>query len=295
MRRVAFVSLLITAASCRPDFGERESLVTGVQVLAVRADPPDVKPSDQVTYTPLVVDVRGPIASPQASWAFCATPKLLTENGAVSRACLGAGVRPIGDGSTAAAATPSDACALFGPEVTSADLRPRDPDATGGFYQPVRLVVASDDGPVVAFGASRLRCNLASAGVEVAGEFQRRYVPNTNPELLPLDATAPLDAIPRGARVTLRASWPVSAQESYVVIDPVQQRVVDRREELRLSWHATSGAFEHDRTGRTADETETFTENAWQAPDQPGDAQVFVVLRDDRGGVAFASYAVVVR
>lgn len=293
-RRVTSAStLLVALASCRPDFAERESIVTTTQILAVRAEPPDAKPGESVTYSALVATPAGEPAAPRASWAFCATPKRLTDNGAVSAACLAGGVRAIADGAGlggVAAPIPDDACFLFGPEVSSADLRPRDPDVTGGYYQPVRLTVQPDDPSaalVVAFGQTRLRCNVASAAAEVAAEYQRRYVPNQNPVLLPLEASAPLDAVPAGARVTFRAAWPESSVESYVAIDVAEQRVVDRRETMRVSWFATAGTFEHDRTG--------VPDNAWTAPTERGTVHLFVVLRDDRGGVAFASHPVVVR
>lgn len=282
MKRPLFV-IALSLLACRPDFAERASLVTETEIVAVRSEPAEAKPGEPVTYTVLVAGPDGPVVAAPASWAFCATPKRLTENGAVSRACLSDGVRPIGEGATASAVLPSDACFLFGPEVSSADLRPRDPDVTGGYYQPVRVVTSG----VTAFGATRLRCNAANASAEVAAELQRRYVPNRNPELLPLEADAPLDAVPRGARITLRAAWPPSSVERYVAVDVAAQRLVELTEIMRVSWLATAGSFEHDRTGGG--------DNAWTAPDAPGLVHVFVVLRDDRGGVAYQTRAIDVR
>lgn len=289
MRRVL---LLACVLSCKPDFGDRESLVESTRILAVRAEPPEARPGEVVTYSLLVATPVGPV-EPVASFAHCAVPKLLTENGAVSPACLGDGVRPIGGGTNASAVVPPDACFLFGPEVSSADLRPRDPDVTGGYYQPVRVVVP--DAEVPAFGFVRLRCRVASAGAEIAAEHDRRYVPNRNPTLLPLEGTAPLDAIPRGARVTLRASWPEGDAEAYVSVDVAEARVVDRREAMRVSWFVTGGALASDRTGRAEEELETFTENDWVAPGEAGPVHLHLVLRDSRGGVAFTSYVLHVR
>ncbi|MBX3221191.1 MAG: hypothetical protein KF795_11780 [Labilithrix sp.] len=287
--------------ACRPDFGDRESLVTRTQVLAVRGDPPEAKPGEVVSWSLLVATPDGPVAEPIASWALCATPKLLTENGAASAACLGDGVRPIVEGAAAAsAAIPGDACALFGPQVAAAELRPRDPDVTGGYYQPVRVTVFDRGATSVAFGLQRVGCALANASADVTTDFSRRYVANANPELEPLEATlggAPvaLDAIPAGATVTLRASWPAEAAERYVVYDLASRAVVERRETMRVSWFATAGTFESDRTGRAEDELETSTTNTWTAPRAAGSAHLFVVLRDARGGVAFASHALVIR
>jgi hypothetical protein len=302
LRAFSLLALLgVAPFACRPDLGERDSLVTRTQVLAVRGDPPEAKPGEAVRYSLLVASPDGPITSPVASWAFCSAPKLLTENGAAGAACLGSDVRPIAEGTPAAvAAMPADACALFGPEVASAELRPRDPDITGGYYQPVRVTVFERDATAVAFGLERIGCALANAAADVTADFGRRYVANTNPELGPLVIThdgvpvAP-DAIPRGARVTMRASWPDASAERYVVYDLATRRLDERRESMRVSWFATAGTFENDRTGRSEDELETFTDNDWTTPLEARTIHLFVVLRDSRGGVAFAPHTLVTR
>ena len=58
----------------------------------------EVAPGAAATYSVLVATPDGAALSPLASWAFCATPKLLTEDGVVSPACYGAGVRSIAEG-----------------------------------------------------------------------------------------------------------------------------------------------------------------------------------------------------
>lgn len=290
------------ALSCRPDFGERESLITRTQVLAIRGEPPEAKPGEQVSYSLLVATPSGPIATPIASWAFCTTPKLLTENGAASAACLGAGAAPIADGAPSIdAVTPADACKLFGPEVTSAELRPRDPDVTGGYYQPLRVTVfgprVEDEKTTVAFGLERVTCSLANAAADVARDFGQRYVANRNPELGALTAfhvgvPVALDAIPRSATITLRAEWTDGSAERYVAYDLASRTLVERRETMRVSWFSTAGSFANDRTGRGEEEVATFTENEWTAPDEATVAHLFWVLRDARGGVAFATQRV---
>lgn len=285
MKRALLSCVLLVA--CLPELGERDSLVVEMQVLAVRGDPPEARPGENVTYSLFVASPNGPIAKPRASWAFCATPKLLTENGAVSAACLTNGVRPIGDGATVSAAIPPDACLLFGPETSSQELRPRDPDPTGGFYQPVRVAF---DGRL-SFGQERVRCNATNIAAAQAADLDRRYVANTNPEIASL---ALPQSVARSSRHTLRLTWPETSAETYAYYDAAASSVVDRRETMRVSWFTSAGAFEHDRTGRAADERETFTENRWSAPATPGPVHVFAVLRDDRGGVAFAHRTVAV-
>jgi hypothetical protein len=296
-------ALALALACCRPELGERESLVTGTRILAVRGEPAEARPSERVHLSLLVAGPDGAVPGAAASWALCTTPKLLTENGAASAACLGSsgGATPIGDGAEIDATIPTDACALFGPEVTSPDLRPRDPDVTGGHYQPFRVAVAATDGqPVVAFALQRIACRLAGASAAVAAEHARLRTPNENPVLAPVTILldgSPLarDAIPRGAAVTLRASWPEASAERHVVHDVVAGALAWRREALRVSWFATAGSFEHDRTGRAEDDPETFTENVWTAPADARATHVFVVLRDGRGGVAFETLELATR
>jgi hypothetical protein len=298
---VASAIVFALGASCKPDFGERASLVDREMVLAVRAEPPEVRAGASASFELLVASPAG-VETPGARWDFCATAKLLSENGAVAAACASAfSVRPIAVGPPATSASiPSDACSIFGPEIASADLRPRDPDVTGGYYQPLRVELLSDP-RLVAFGFARVLCNLKNAPADAARDFAARYVANTNPTLLPLEARdaagalVALDAIPAGARLVLRAAWPPAAAETYVIFDPASQLVVPRREAMRVSWFATAGSFESDRTGRAEDDQASTTDDAWVAPDVPGAVHLWRVLRDSRGGVAFAEDVLQVR
>lgn len=290
---IAAVTVLAAGAACRPDLGARESLVDGDEILAVRAEPAEARPGEPVTFSLLVASPTGTVAGRPVAWAFCATPKRLGENGAVSAACAGDGVTPVdvarGDVTTA---VPEGACFDFGPETRSADLRPRDPDVTGGYYAPIRASVAGPAGGLVAFGFARLRCNLAGAPAEIARDFAARYAPNRNPTITAFDA--PIEAAP-GARVTARVSWRPEDAETYLRFDPSGPALLTERESLRVSWHTTGGAFDSDRTGRGEAEAETSTESGWTAPAAPGVVHLWAVLRDARGGVAWASRDVAVR
>jgi hypothetical protein len=75
------------------------------------------------------------------------------------------------------------------------------------------------------------------------------------------------------------------------LLDPVSFGLDARREAMRVSWFATDGDYEHDRTGRTEDEGKaglTTSENGWTAPETTGLVRIWVVLRDDRGGVGWS-------
>ncbi|MDC3955427.1 hypothetical protein [Polyangium jinanense] len=286
------VTIFLVLAGCFPVETERESLVTGPRILAVRSEPPESKPGESVTYEALVVTPDGEPEDAAMRWAFCAAPKPLTENGSVSTACLGDTVRPIvGISGSVTAATPPDACSLFGPETPPGDFRPRDSDATGGFYQPVRVEAMQR----TAFVLERITCNLPNAPLDVAVELAERHVPNRNPKLLPVrafvnGAPASLGALPASADVRFEVGWSAEDAEVYPAFDPRKQALVDQREALRVSWYATAGPFESDVTGRATDDTETTVSNGWRAPDEPTRVFLWLVLRDGRGGTDFAGY-----
>ncbi|MFT3773692.1 MAG: hypothetical protein QM820_50605 [Minicystis sp.] len=82
--------------------------------------------------------------------------------------------------------------------------------------------------------------------------------------------------------------------EQYLVFDPAAGALVVKREEIRVSWFATAGELASDVVGRTADEvtTKSDVENTWTAPAKAGEARLWVVIRDDRGGIGWAGYRI---
>lgn len=83
--------------------------------------------------------------------------------------------------------------------------------------------------------------------------------------------------------------------ERYVVFEMASAALVDQREGIAVSWFATGGAFDSDATGRAGTDTATTSDNGWQTPTQPGTVHLWVVLRDDRGGVGWQSYTLEVQ
>lgn len=293
---------LALAAGCKPDLGQATSLVAERRILAIKTEPAEARPGQSVSYTALVVSPAGTDAAPALDWALCLTPKPLDENNIVAHACLGdSGVMAVGGpAATVTAATPSTACQLFGPdpppqEAGKPPLRPRDPDVSGGFYQPMRL----GDGEVSGFALERITCNLASAGADIAIEFARRYMPNHNPTLQPIRAAvdgqpAALGAVAAGKTVDFTASWPADAVETFPVYDIVAQTLNDHRESMRVSWFATDGTFLHERTGRDEGDPGLDSSNRWTAPAGARLVHFWAVLRDSRGGVDTIAWDVTV-
>jgi hypothetical protein len=82
-----------------------------------------------------------------------------------------------------------------------------------------------------------------------------------------------------------------SGSEPYVYVDPIARALVKRREAMRASWFATAGTFAHDRSGRPEAEADRpYSDNDWTPPLEAGDVKLWVVLRDDRGGVGYRSF-----
>ena len=128
----------------------------------------------------------------------------------------------------------------------------------------------------------RVRCGLAGATQEQVAQFGASKL-NENPTIASL---VRLDApVTRGERVALHLEH--SEPETYLWFDPVSRTLVERRETTRVSWYATAGLFDNERTANG--------DNTWTAPADARDVALWVVVRDDRGGVAFAEYKVKVQ
>ena len=206
-------------------------------------------------------------------------------------------------------ALPSGGCDLFGPNGMPPG-RPVDPDPTGGYYQPVRLILQADGQTVLGAVGSRILCGLPGATSVTSSQFAQDYQANMNPAKpsvgavaasgsvtpLPPDDGEPGLTVKAGSTVKLQASWPpcptspCGGAETYVYYDTGTQALSMQREAMTVSWFATGGSFVSDLTGRASDDEGTTTDNTWTAPATGGAVLVWVVLRDDRGGVSWERY-----
>lgn len=246
----------LALVGCAPELADTTSIVDGPRVLAIRSEPAEVTPGATIAISTL--------ATTDVTWSVCSTSKPLTEPGTIDPSCLGT------DGIAATSlAIPAKACELFGPDLTTG--RPVDPDGTGGYYQPI---VAHFDGDT-AVGFTRITCNLVGATPEQARQYRERTKPNRNPKIVhaALDGDA------------LSVEW--EEPESYVYFDPIERALVDRREAIRVSWFATSGRFSTGHTGRTESDPERTSVNTWISDGES--ATLWIVVRDDRGGVDWTS------
>lgn len=295
---------LLLPIACVPEVGSPPSRVRSPRVIAVQAQPADVEPGALIRLRLWVATPSGPASAVDLAdtrWDFCTAPKPPTEDNFASPRCLvdPSALLPIAaTGAEVAAEVPVEACALFGPQAPAGaagePARPRDPDATGGYYQPLRVVVPGLPQPTLA--AVRIQCGLSTAPPAIAADFRRRYRGNQAPPVPGLqrepDPGASADA-GSGQVLRLSLTLPSEAAEDYLRFDPRTQTLTSQRETLRLSWFATDGDLAESVTPLAdGGPAGLATENRWQRLASPQPAWLWAVLRDSRGGVSVLPVAV---
>jgi hypothetical protein len=177
----------------------------------------------------LLVDEHGEREDAAIDWAYCSEPKPQGELNDVATGCFvltADYLSPLGVGLGVKGTLPANACRQFGPDVPESKPgepagRPADPDTTGGYYQPIRLILPNGGAYLLAAGETRLTCGLSGATSEALLAFKSAYRSNENPviegvallgtgdqALAPDDGSAAPLAVAAGKAVRLRVSWP---------------------------------------------------------------------------------------
>jgi hypothetical protein len=325
-RTTLAVAVVLGAVGCNPALSDTTSEVTAPRLIAVSASPAEAQPGGPFTLTALYVSPDGGADASTLSWAICLLPPQLGDPDSVNQDCVAEraqGLSTLGHGGVARGDVPSAACELFGPESLTPPpaagqpaSRPTDPDSTGGYYLPI-VVTAERADEAVAF--ERIVCQPSGVTPAVFNQYESSYLPNENPSVLslslqPNDAGAAVTVSPveqpdaamlavrAGSTNSLQVSWPIcpltpatcEGAETFVVIDSSSQTVQNMRESMVASWYASAGSFALDRVGRAGTDTATTAVNTWTAPAAAGTVRIWVVLRDARGGVGWASYVLAV-
>jgi hypothetical protein len=292
LKRVSALAAF-AALACAPALPDTPWLVGEPRILAVQLDPPEAAPGTDVAARVLVASTDGTVGDAAVDWAFCRTPKPPAENRTVNEQCFGDGAEPAGAGPSVYLALPPDGCALFGPETPPGDFRPRDPDSTGGYYQPIRAQFQGH----TAITLARISCNLRSAPTDVALELKARYLKNTNPLIRSVDARVdgsllPLDQIPTGSDVQFSVHWSPEDEERYVLYDTASRNLVGATEALDVAWYTTGSAPTSSHS--VGEATARSAETTWRAPSGPGTVHFWAVLRDSRGGSDFTAWDAII-
>lgn len=280
-RTSVFGLALLGAAACARYSTDASSVVSDPRIIAVVAEPAEARPGSEVTLALHAADADGPLEDFAFSAYFCLLPKPLTENNALTAACWNEPGAPLPlQDSVVHGVIPKDACALFGPDPPPGDFRPRDPDHTGGFFVPV-LIEAFDRRSVF---LQRVRCEPADLRADVAREYAARYADNQNPVGLGLALH------PRDASGALRAevTLPFAAAERFVVASALSQTVEETAEVLTVEWLVTQGTLSVATAELVEQRGVWVAEVDWDHAG-PDSAHLYAVVRDSRGGMAFAA------
>jgi len=301
--------LAATVAACGPPGFEEQYEITKLRTLAIGAEPAALGPGEVVSFSALVVNPASPVP-PTLKWEVC----LLTDSPDNEYRCLSS--PEFGDlgfelGEGSSQQLPYDVfeqldvdvealCALFGsdevPDFVSL------PSCDEGLPVTIRLTAESEGDVEIA-----IREFLILDDTEAARDDR-----NTNPQSgnllvndVGLGSGEPVQVFQGGEEEFLQLSLEVdltTEAQSWEPVDPDNegQRLAAEREVLRASWFSTLGEFEYAVTyyseGITEDD-ELIT-NELRLPRRDPDAvgstvRVWVVLRDNRGGVSWKEWSFV--
>ena len=281
MSKVCSSLLLLCVGACVELEPASDTTVDRPRIVAVIATPAEVAPSASVHYR-AVIAAPDMTPVPSLQWSFCTTPRGPSDNAAAAPACATNVERAIASTQLEIdVPVPGDACMRFGSETPSGRA-PNRADGTGGYYQPLRIELAG--GGVTLF-RQRIACALPNAPLSVARDYAQRYVPNTAPRIQAIrvlagGVTLDANAVPQLRALTVELEVADDARESYLLFDPHTGELTTKQEELSAAWFTSAGVFDEAMTSIPA----TSVQNQLRRPGTGVVAQVWIVLRDDRGG-----------
>lgn len=291
-------ALLIGTSACVPSFEDRPWRVEEGRVLAVSVSPPEARPGEVVSFDALVVDADGD-RQDVVAWSFCTRPRTAGERtGVTDRCARGKSLETV----TNPGVLLPDACARFGPNTppTQGDepaQRPADPDPSGGYHLPVGAQV-NGTVPLLAFGFARVRCDLVGVTRAIFDDFEARYSSNANPvieSVLSDDevVSAPLE-VARGETIPFAVDLAATSFEPYVVYVAADGALESKAETLTVRWYVTGGELSAG-TVTASPASHGASRIEWTAPETNGQVGAWVVVADDRGGIAWRGFLIDVR
>ena len=304
MRAPILISLLVLCA-CGANF-KPETLVDGLRVLSITANPPEVAPGETASLDILHFDPTRPLSETTVVWVGCEPDPIDFNRSACNDttallqptafATFPPGVRLLGFGTHASYAS---AGTLFD------GVDAGDPVRTNGTSGPALAVVigekinpTADDAELRdLFGRierQELQTVFAITRVTVSEKEKKNHNPGLAPlrfDGQPLVPNAKLLVKP-GQRVKVTPQAVEGSAETYEVVLPGGTE--SRSESLVVAWYSSSGRWDRARVDLAMDPTTTFiAPGAAENPDDPVPEKrtgaLFTVLRDDRGGKAFAT------
>ena len=303
VKRLLAIATLLGCAGCSSDWAP-ETLIEGLRVIGVRADPAEIKPGESATLTALLLDPSRPGKPNTVLWvgcdpdpfnlgrSACSDPVALQDPSAlVASAQLPPGVRFIGFNDSATYVTSK---ALF--SVLASD-DPRRQSGTVGQVLAIALGVETQGIPSQEEIAALLAKVKTKEVQSVITLFRIRIseapARNSNPQISDFKVAGEvqfLDAhvqLMPAERVTVEVDAPDSSFEPFVLQTPTGRE--EKVEQLTSAWYSTSGRFNYERIALRGALKGIFT--APGSRDNPTDlvpinrqGTFHVVMRDTRGG-----------
>jgi hypothetical protein len=291
--------------ACQDDF-RPVTLVDNLRVLGMRADPAELSPGEAARLSALVVDPSRPGSSSSVLWIGCepdpfnANRTACSDVGVVGSASSVAGLPPgtriIGFNEAASYVAPAD---IF--KALPVDDVRRKVGTTG---QVLAIAIAEEVAPNATMSVLQEVLGRVQRGdtrsvvtlfrLPIAEGVQKNAHP-TVPRLL-VDG----DPLPLGARLALRPNQalPLDVEiepqdfESYVQVTPSGEDA--KVERVVVAWYATRGELSQARTvlSESVKTTLTLTKPvAEEAAESERIGQLYVVLRDTRGGQSWQTFS----
>lgn len=285
----ALLALSLWCAACANKF-DPAAYVNGLRLLAVKAEPPDLPPGATTTLTATAVNPGG--ATPTVEWDACLLPPPPAAGQAVNQDCIGldggSALVSFGSGPTVTATMPPISLDMAGL-----------PDQTNGVYLQVRQRLAADGKQLVGFYGLRIYLgpllpNPPNRNPAFTGVYSVPAVDAGAADLVPLDEANP-PTVDANGQVLLRALLTPDSQESFLVFDGDPRTTPPRTvtEKVRMHWFATAGTFSNEVTG--VDKPDTLLTLDKHLPPSGSTIDLWVVARDDRGGIDVIHRALVLR
>lgn len=280
--------LLSLALACSTPQFTQEWLVDRTRVLAVRADPPEAAPGATVTLSALVVD---PAGDPTVAWMVCTVPIDCPDYAAIQglaaadTSTMTAEELATWQAEAAAAGFLGFGVALS-PTLIVMGGGPPPGDSGGPDTGDTASIPTSSDMTLV-LDAIPVGKELADVtlGDPEATELATKSLtvgtsdtPNQNPTVDTLTVDGESAAtVGRGDVVPLNVALTAGAAETYTDDEGAVQT-----EEPTVSYYVSAGTLTQ--SSASAEDAEV----SWTAPESAGTARVWAVVRDGRGGMAWA-------
>jgi hypothetical protein len=282
MRRLIFVSLIF-AGACNNNGFDPINYVSSLRLLDVKSTPAEVAGGMTATMTATWANPGKP--TPTIDWDYCTLAAGSNVGSGIAFGCvepdmaMPSYLHAIGSGETVSFTMPTFTIAQLG-----------FPDATGGFYLPVRIRMHDDTQQLTSI--FRLRIYPGSISPNP---------PNANPSIMGLYRVPSADAGPSLQMEITAASPPVvhnkdlvdlrtlltpGSEETYLAITGVSASGVPttqkKTETVSITWYSTAGEFTQQVTG--PDKPDTTWKLDIHVPAPGSTIDMWIVALDERGG-----------